>query len=109
MPKTADEIIQVVITIQQKTEELEKLYREKEAAERALRKFEDTGNAHLHVSFNHDGRDWETPYTGDQYPSDKVRNAVVEDIKSYNAKRFAGIEKLEKEINELKRSLEAKA
>ena len=106
MKRTADEIIEIVTQIQKKTEELESMKSAKRRAENELKRFEDTGNAWIRVSYCRD-QTWETPYFKDQNPSDRVKEAVLADIKEMNEKRFRAIKVLEDEIEELKISLES--
>ena len=106
MAKSAEEIIRIVNLIQNNERELANLKRIKNEVEAVLKKFEDTGNKHIRISFNHDGNEWVTPYYGDSYPSDEVKDAIIRDIRKVQEKRCMYILDFEDEIAKLKKSLE---
>jgi septation ring formation regulator EzrA len=107
MAKTAEEIISLVNEIQKAEDELEKLRRSLSNDKRYLEDFKDTGNEYLAVSFNH-GNGWKNLYyefSGNYYPSDKVREAVLADLELAIERMEAEERALEEKISFMKESL----
>lgn len=105
MKKTAEEIIKIVEWIQNNTRELNNMKNAYKSYENKLKEFEDTGNSWIRVSYCH-GTNWESPYNNGQNPSERVREAVVADIKENMEKLQGYIKAQEVEIQKHKDLLE---
>lgn len=105
MKKTAEEIIKIVEWIQNNTRELDNMKKAYKSYEKKLKEFEDTGNAWISVSYCH-GTYWEPVYDNGQNPSERVREAVVADIKEKMEKLQGYIESQKAEIQKRKDLLE---
>jgi len=66
-----------------------------------LKRFMDTGNKHIHISFNREHNSYESIYRGDHYPSDKVKEVIQQDIEKYITELEKEKSKVDDRINVL--------
>ncbi len=99
-----DKIVELVKEYEEKDHEAKTIESTINSCQSALKRFADTGNMHIDVTFDHGN--WESIYPKGIYPSDVVKDAVISDVKMHIAKLSIRQNELLERLIEIKKALE---